>query len=301
MIQWKRVVRTVVVVTIILSCASPLTPTAFADATNAPRPALTQIQFLEITIPVPTGLLPALRPPIATYVWHTLLGSPDPVDVRWIFIPTAWFNYSWTETEDYIRNTPGAPEWSAWQPYSPPDVGTFWTNPAVDFGQYVFAVQGRDGVGNVDEDFTLDRNMRRILVALRATGPILTVTGQYIAPIITSTTQTPVTQIGLPSGTPVSFCWTADASSYGGVVAGYRYGWDLIDPNDDEQWEIPFTPFGNPQECSPVRTFFFGVHVFYVEVIDNDGFKSRVPIQITYMPGVPVEHATWGNIKARYE
>ena len=43
-----------------------------------------------------------------------------------------------------------------------------------------------------------------------------------------------------------------------------------------------------------------GAHTFYVEVIDYDGFKSRVPIQITFTTSVPVESTTWGRIKADY-
>lgn len=268
---------------------------------GADRPLVAQpsAEFLEITIPLRVGLNPAVRTPIAAYLWQTYAGSPDPVEVRWIMEPLSLHNDDWPETMDYIRNNPDAPHWSAWQPYSPPDIGTFWVSPVLDLGFYVFAVQGRDGGGVTDTDFSEDRNMRRVMVGRRSTGPILWVNGDHIDEIITNRTDTPVTEIALNGGTPVSFCWTADASDYGLIVTGYRYSWDVTDPEDDDAWDMPFTTFSQEEECSPEDVFDSGIHTFYIEVIDFDGFKSRVPIQITYTL-VPVENTTWGHVKALY-
>jgi hypothetical protein len=283
--------KTVFVLAVVLGalCLPGLSPVA-----QTPAP------LVEITVPLVTSLNPAVRTPVATYEWQTLGGSADPVEVRWILAPTAEHNDDWNETENYVRNNPDAPEWSPWQPYRPPSTGTSWTSPLTDYGRYVFAVHGRDGSGNVDAEFTLDRNMRRILISRKTTGPILKVTGPYIDEIITSVTVTPVTEIDLSSGTPVNFCWEASGDVYGLPVTGYRYSWDLADPDDDDAWSMPFTPFGQQVVCSPARTFLTGVHVFYVEAIDYDGLKSRVPVKITYVPPVPAEQATWGKIKSLY-
>jgi len=263
------------------------------------QPLVAQTEFLEITIPLQVGISPPARTPIATYYWRTFAGNPDPVEVRWIMVSTANHDNDWYQTEDYIRNNPDAPEWSPWHPYSPPGVGTYWTSPPTPFGTYVFAVQGKGASGEVDEDFVLARNMRRVLISARTNGPVLTVTGDTIDDIITASTSTPVTEVGLAAGTPVSFCWTGDASEYGLVVVAYRYNWDVIDPDNDEDWDMPFTPFGQEQECSVDQVFNSGVHTFYIEIIDIDGFKSRVPIQITYSL-LPVKNTTWGRIKALY-
>jgi hypothetical protein len=268
---------------------------------HIPASAPAQVQYLEITIPFANGLNPAARTPVATYEWRTLPGSPDPVEVRWIMVPTVEHNNDFNETEDYIRNNPDAPEWSPWTPYSPPSTGTSWTSPPLDLGLYVFAVQGKDGSGVVGGDFTLDRNMRRVLISNRSTGPLLSVTGEHIDDIVTTVTTTPVTEISLLPGTAVQFCWEATADDYGLPVVGYRYGWDIADPEDDDAWPMPFTPFAQTFECSAERTFTAGVHTFYVEVIDYDGFKSRVPIQITFTTSVPVENTNWGRIKSDYK
>jgi len=197
--------------------------------------------LVEITIPLQVGLNPAHRPPVATYEWQTLSGSADPAEVRWIIVPLVEHNNDWYEAEQYVRDNADAPEWSPWQPYSPPGTGTSWTSePALDYGLYVFAVQGRDGAGNVDAEFTLDRNLRRVVVGRRTTGPLLKVTGAFIDDIYTSVTSTPVTEVELEGGTPVSFCWEATGEDYGLPVTGYRYGWDVTDPGDDDAWPMPF-------------------------------------------------------------
>jgi hypothetical protein len=51
-----------------------------------------------------------------------------------------------------------------------------------------------------------------------------------------------------------------------------------------EQWEIDYTPFIGDRAQSPPRTFFFGTHSFFLEVIDNSGFKSRVEVRVNIVP-----------------
>ncbi len=262
--------------------------------------AITVPPRVEITVPLLTTSNPAFRIPAATYEWQTAPGSDDPAEVRWIFVPVAEHNGDFNETENYIRNNPGAPEWSSWQTYASPSTGTSWTSPAVDFGYYVFAVHGRDDIGTVDWEFVLERNMRRILVGHRATGPLLRVNGDLIEEILTSVTVTPVTEIDVAGGTPLVFCWQATGKDYGLPVTGYRYSWDVVDPDDDNAWSMPFTPFSQETECSTEQVFNFGSHVFYVEVIDYDGFKSRVPIQVNVTAPTPTESSTWGRIKSLY-
>ena len=85
------------------------------------------------------------------------------------------------------------------------------------------------------------------------------------------------------SGVPMNFRLSADASAYGGVESGYRYGWDIQDFNDPSQWEISYTPFvrevnGMPTADTRPRTWRFDSHTFYVEVIDNSGYTSMAAV-----------------------
>ena len=251
---------------------------------------------VDILIPRQVAYNPAEIAPIATFSWiardyvSNEREVQDPDSVRWILVGTKLFDGSWPAAIDYIRKNPNAPEWSTWHYYrAPGDSGKSWTTRALDYGSYLFGVQVKDEAGAVCPVFDEDRNLRRVAVTPRFTGPRLTVYNRYIGSIITSSPNTPVTIIDLPAGVPMSFRFSADASSYGGVVSGYRYGWDIQDFNDESQWEISYTPFvtfvnGVPTASSPARTWQFDSHTFYVEVIDNSGYTSRTGVTVNIVP-----------------
>jgi hypothetical protein len=35
---------------------------------------------------------------------------------------------------------------------------------------------------------------------------------------------------------PLELTWSASAADYGGEITGYRYGWDILDSANDEEW-----------------------------------------------------------------
>jgi hypothetical protein len=251
---------------------------------------------VDILVPRRVAYNPAEVAPITTFSWtardyisnERQVQEPD--SVRWILVSTNVFNGSWTATADYIRTHPHAPEWSNWRYYrAPGDSGKSWTTRPLDFGAYMFGVQVKDEAGAVCPVFDEDRNLRRVAVTPRLTGPRLTVYNRYLGSIVTSSPNSPVTIIDMPAGVPMSFRFSADASSYGGVVSGYRYGWDIQDFKDESQWEISYTPFvtynnGVPSASSPQRTWRFDSHTFYIEVIDNSGYTSRAGITVNIVP-----------------
>ncbi|UCH83273.1 MAG: hypothetical protein JSW50_12525, partial [Candidatus Latescibacterota bacterium] len=255
--------------------------------------ARTLSPVVDILIPTQVAQNPAVVPPVTTFKWigkdfvSTERQVQDPDSVRWILVDTGEHGDSWGQTIEYIRANPDAPEWSDWHFYrAPGDSGRFWTSRPLENGSYMFAVQVMDEAGAVNPVFDEDRNMRRVLVAPRNTGPVLSVFNQYVGTIITSSPNTPLTIIDLPAKVPMSFRWTADARGYGGVVSGYRYGWDIQDLKDDSQWDIQYTPFvtDNNTAESPPRTFEFDSHTFYIEVMDNSGYTSRVGVRVNIVP-----------------
>jgi len=253
---------------------------------------------VDIVVPTTRGSTPAQVPPISTFQWigkdyvSTEREVQDPDSVRWILLSTKKFDESWAATLDYIRANPDAPEWSDWVYYrAPGDSGRSYTTAALEFGPYMFAVQVKDEAGAVSAVFDQSRNVRRLLVSTRSTGPVLNVSNKYIGTIITSSPTTPPAIIDVPANIPMSFRFSADASGYGGVASGYRYGWDIQDLSDPEQWQIDFTPFVRtcgersvPCAESPERSWQFDTHTFYIEVIDNSGYTSRVAITVNVLP-----------------
>jgi hypothetical protein len=253
----------------------------------------------EVSIIVPQQVLlnPANLPAISTYRWEASdyvsdrRTKQDPDSVSWILEPLKFHDDDWTEAFQWIRDLPvDSRKWGDWVWYrAPRDSGRFWTTPPKDVGNYVFAIRAKDEAGAITPVFDERRNMRRILVSKRLNGPILIVQNQYMGSVKTSACNSPVTILDLPAGIPVDFRWTADARHYGGTPAGYRYGWDIKDLNDPDQWAVDFTPFPphSADEVAAARVaqddiglFFFGTHVFTIEVLDNSGYCSRVEVRI---------------------
>jgi hypothetical protein len=244
-----------------------------------------------VDVPRATGLNPALVPPITTFSWtgkdyvSNIQQVQEPDSSRHILLSTKGFGEDWDATLLYIQTTPDDDRWSDWDYYRQPgDTGKFWTSPPLDLGPYIFAIQVKDEAGAVSPVFDLASNTRRVLVGQRATGPVFVAFNRFMGSIVTSTVNTPATILDLPVGVPMSFTLRASAEDYGGIVSGYRYGWDILDLNDDEQWAVDFTPFTGSEAVTPSRTFFFGSHTFFAEVIDNSGLKSRVEVRVNIIP-----------------
>jgi hypothetical protein len=244
----------------------------------------------DITITTPRqalGLTPSELPPIATYEWvaidyiDDMLTHQEPESVQWALESTTNHRGSFTETLDYLRSRASASAWVPWVYYrAPQDSGKSWTTPPMEFGDYVFAMRAKDEAGAVTPVLDEHRNVRRIKVSRRTTGPRLTVTNQYVGSVVASTCDYPLTILDMVAGVGMSFNLSACADDYGGTVSGYRYGWDILDLNDPDQWETDYTPFVGSFAVVPPRMFNFGTHTFTAEVIDNSGFCSRIEVKV---------------------
>jgi len=240
------------------------------------------------------SLNPAPVPQISTFRWlavdwiDDMLFSQDPDSVQYALIPVPVAqgqNYDPT-----IKALQRGEEEEWFQPWvwygAPGDSGKFWTTPILDPGRYVFAIRAKDEAGAITPVFNPDDknsgtngNVRRVVVGPLGTGPKLTVQNDYIGIIRTTTCNTPTSILDSPAGVPLKFTIQASADAYGGTITGFRYGWDIPDLNDPEQWEIDVTAFLN-EAIVPPRAFFFGTHTLTMEVVDNSNYCSRVEIKV---------------------
>ena len=243
---------------------------------------------VRVTIPrAELGITAADMPPISTISWLATdyidddISKQDPDSVQWAMVSTKLHNNSYVETISYLRTLASAADWYPWSWYrAPQDSGKSWTTPPLEFGDYVFAIRAKDEAGAVTPVLTEPVNVRRIKVAARLSGPTFIITSPLIGSIIAASCDYPLTIVDVPSGVDLSFILSACAEHYGGTVAGYRYGWDILDLNDPDQWEVDYTPFVGSVATTPPRTFNFGTHTFSAEVIDNSGFCSRIEVKI---------------------
>jgi hypothetical protein len=259
------------------------------DNEMLPTPTSAYISFtaqsllprVRITVPSPgLGLTPAAVPPVSTFEWSEDPLYLEPDSVQWALVSIVPFSGSYSTTISYLRSPASA---SAWYPWVPFDASTgkvaSWTTPELEYGGYVFAVRGKYAGGAMNPMLEEPVNVRRVRVLLAITGPLLAVNHPLIGQILTTACNYPLTIVDVAAHLPMSFTLSACADAYGGEVAAYRYGWDILDPDDPDQWEIDYTPYPGPV-LTPGRAFSFGTHTFSAEAIDNLGGCSRIEVKV---------------------
>ena len=172
-------------------------------------------------------------------------------------------------------------DWSAWIPYDAgADSGKFKRFPILDAPvqtPFLFVVQARDVAGAVTPTFEWNVNVRHFRTST-SNFPLLSVTEANLG----SETKTGVNNIirrDLVAGQPLVFEWSATASSYGGIVQEYRYGFNVLDPNneDDPGWSVPWGPTW--RRAVRQTGFAEGTPNFVVQARDNSGAISRFVYQ----------------------
>jgi len=119
---------------------------------------------------------------------------------------------------------------------------------------------------------------------------LLKVYNPYVGPVHSNMCDPAPVVVDILSSVPMQFTWTADTGPNTATVVGYRYGWDIIDPEDDNQWEIGFTPFDGDSASAPARAFYTLTHTFHVEVRTESGACSRVEIDLNVIPYAPTRN-----------
>ena len=154
---------------------------------------------------------------------------------------------------------------------------------------HVFVVQAKDEAGAVTAIFTRGVNFRQFIVSARK-GPSLTIFEPFLGVFRFIGTNLTPEKRDMPPGIPLNFRWWADASTYGGQIVGYRYGWDVADINNPSDWAVSFSPFN---KAAPERILYSGTNTFFIEVIDNAGTTALAQIEISIIPFSMERNLLW--------
>ena len=246
----------------------------------------TEEPYVVIDTPPPNIMV---LPQVIKFSWHSGL-DVDPRAVRYFVSLAVDTNGVYNPMFDIVRDLNENPEryedkWSDWFLYKAPDkpgVSTIMGDDEVlEINKsYYFVVQAMDRCGQVTETFTKGINFRQFIVS-GSLMPTLIVREPFLGFYrFIGETLNPLS-VELPPGIPLNLSWVADVSIYGGEIVGYRYGWDIQDLNDPDEWETQFSPF---ILSASERTFYSGIHTFYVEVLDNSGNSTIGAIEISIVP-----------------
>jgi len=197
-----------------------------------------------------------------------------------------------TKAEYEAENPIGAlatddPRWSDWIPYD--KHGDFYGAPGgADLGDFELDTPYLVGLQAIDEDGATSRQFawNRSAQSFRATDslfPSLRIVEEATRAYEDFSAVGQVTSIDVVGGHPLSFSWSADASAYNGVILGYRYGWDLADPDDatDPGWAIPWGDTALSHH-SQTRTYPSGTHTLTVQALDISGAMMRAQVAVVF-------------------
>ncbi|UCF06362.1 MAG: hypothetical protein JSV33_04845 [bacterium] len=227
--------------------------------------------------------------------------SQDPDSIRYLWSQVVDTEGVYSDTFDIVRDLNRNPwryeereNWSNW----------IWYRAEGDSGRvtilgddeileinkrHIFAVQAKDEAGAVTQIFERDGNLRMFIVSKQA-GPLLLITEPFLGGFRFLGTNLRDEKRDLPPGIPLNFRWRADASSYGGEIKSYRYGWDVDEVTNPEAWDVLPSPYIT---SAPERKLYIGVHRFSVEVMDNAGTLTRGTVEINVVPFTMEKNLLW--------
>ncbi len=254
--------------------------------------------FVIIDTPTPPSNLTAtvMLGRVIVFEWHGGL-EVGPQSVRWLCMQVVDTMGNYNPTFDIVGDLNVHPEryesrWSSWVSYADPDGRATTVGkdaPLTLSRSHIFAVQAKNRSGKVTTVFNRGVNIRQFIVSATA-APRLIITEPFIgSQAFLGMNPRPAT-VSFPTGLEMKFSWKADASSYGGRIVGYRYGLDVSDISDDNDWTAGFSPLIT--HAFPIA-FQSGVHTLFVEAIDNSGAITLGMIELSLVPFTMERNLLW--------
>jgi len=206
-------------------------------------------------------------------------GAPDlPINSRYL--------YDLHKDELISFSEPG---WSDWVPFAENALDRTASYrfepsaPGEDPVYYFFALQARDIADAVSLDLTYAKTVQNFYID-DSKRPVLNVEGSFFDEGVFSGTES-VVRLDIAQHQSLSFNWIASADEYGGMIMGYRYGWNVedVDNVSDPGWQVPFGD-NEIQRSSNERTFDSGIHTLIIETRDNSDQVTRVRYVLTVVP-----------------
>lgn len=221
-----------------------------------------------------------------------------PTKVRYLWKPTTVRS----RQEYTVNQIPSFSDsaWSAWIPYEADDDKRRIKIPDLTVSNtvyYLLTLQVMDTTGavSIGRDYGFEVGNYRIAAGLR---PSLTLSERYLGYWPSQTGLSGKYTCDIAAKQYLEFTWSADASSYGGEIVSYRYGWNVGDPTDpaDPNWAL--APGLSPQHkgysgfAPTYEGQTGGTQRLVVQVVDNSNQITRFTFNLGVVP-VPDPDDQW--------
>jgi hypothetical protein len=263
---------------------------AHSDTTSISFTGETFAPETQIMIPVPSGLI-SLGPSF-TVSWEgtDIDGTEAPVGYSYRIVPVdnvLSMTAAEIESTLYDPNSPGDP-WSAFEPRT-----SVMLRDLEIPRDYVFGVRALDQAGAIEprlriSDLPGPTNVLRIAASESGGLPTFFVSSS-VKTVRYPTADERAMTFQIPANSNITFTWEASAQEYGGSIAGYSFGLDLLDP----EAENPEDPGWEPESATLTRVVLrFDLpeganteeHILYVRARDNVGTKIIATLFLIVVP-----------------
>ena len=186
------------------------------------------------------------------------------------------------ETNGRMLNFPDS-VWSIWRHWEQEDslnenIGGSKTlvTGLTPFNEYMMFVQAKDEAGAITSHFRDGSNLRKFRV-ISSLQPSLVVRERAIGTRVSDHNQD--FSFTIAEGQPLQLTWRGSAEVYGSEVTGYRYGWDILDTANDDEWSN-----WSQSNLSTENSFASGTHTLHLEARDFSGNKTRLRFDFFVIP-----------------
>jgi len=189
------------------------------------------------------------------------------------------------QTGGRILNFPDS-VWSQWRGWDQEDSvatgrsvwlhGLTSADQGPDVGRFLFFIQAKDEAGALTTHFQDGRNLKKIRV-VSSKQPSVVIRDGILGVFNSDHDRT--FNFTIAESQPINLSWIGSADEYGSEVTGYRFGWDIEDLSDDDQWS---TWSSTVLENS--ATFISGAHSFYLQCRDYSANSTMLTFHFFVVP-----------------
>jgi len=145
-----------------------------------------------------------------------------------------------------------------------------------DSGFYQFFVQAMDEAGAVTSHFEDGVNLRRLRV-VTSLRPMLVLQSPLFGLRVCGGAAS--YQFEAATDLPIAVSWRATAADYGSEITGFRFGWDIQDPENDAEWSDWSLNATSTEAAYPE-----GEHRLRVQCEDLSGNRSEAQLDFLITP-----------------